>query len=203
MRRLLGASGIGATIAIVAAAVMMLVLGAQSFAAHRSATPRVGSDVGSRRTVRAVVRGGHAAWYVGSTSAGTPVNFRLSPSGLWVRDVRFGAPAPTCAPLVDGNFPLGGLPVTNQAFSGQRFAFDETPDAADQRLVAVSGRFIDGQHVTGTVQSLTRGCGSELLTFTATRRQAAARAAHQRRPLHRTDGVRDPCSSACRDLDCE
>jgi hypothetical protein len=41
-------------------------------------------------------RRSQAAWYVGSTSADTRIDFRLSPSGQWVRGFRFGSPTISC-----------------------------------------------------------------------------------------------------------
>jgi len=143
---------------------MLAVGGATSFGQPAPATP-------------AVVRDGQAAWYVGTTSAGTRIDFRTSQSGGWVRDFHFGSPALTCpdgspggATMPDGNFPLSGLPISHGGFSGSVQAEDFTPNNADPMLVSVNGRFIDQQQTTGTLQALTRGdCGFQPLTFTATR----------------------------------
>jgi hypothetical protein len=117
---------------------------------------------------------------VGTTSAGTRIDFRTSPDGLRVHDFHFGSPLLTCpdgsvddARMPDGNFPLPGLSidgVEQGSFSGILQAEDFTPDNADPSLASVTGRFVDPQHVTGTVQELSRGdCGYDPLTFTATR----------------------------------
>jgi hypothetical protein len=120
---------------------------------------------------------GHAAWYVGLTSAGTRVDFRVSPSGLWVPDFHFGSPPRTCAlsgssmePLVDGNFPLVGLRVSAGTFHGQLQAQDETPSTPDQPVADISGRFVNASQVMGTVVGRSRSCDTAVaLTFTAKR----------------------------------
>jgi hypothetical protein len=70
----------------------------------------------------------------------------------------------------DGSFPLSGLRVSRQTFSGVLQAEDYTPNNADSPSVRVSGSFINQQQVTGTLHEETRGdCGYEPFTFTATR----------------------------------
>ena len=145
---------------------------------------RAGGDLGSGTAVRAVVRRSQAAWYVGSTSAKTRIDFRRAPSGLWVRDFHFGSPVLTCAAVVggsmggrleDGNFPLVGLRVTRATFHGQLQPQDSTPSNpySSGPSPVVSGRFIDQRHVTGTVVGESRSCDSSMpLTFTATRVRA-------------------------------
>lgn len=121
--------------------------------------------------------GGVAAWYVGSTSAGTRIDFRLSPSGRSVRDFHFGSPPLTCpggvpsgATMGDGNFPLRGLAVKRHALSGVVQAEGAFPANADSPGVRVSGTFVGPQRVTGTLQEVTRGdCGYQPLTFAAIR----------------------------------
>jgi hypothetical protein len=151
--------------------------------ATTSASPvtveRAGGDPGMERIVRAVVRRSHAAWYVGLTSAGTRIDFRLSRSGLWVRDFHFGTPPLPCAgsdsqtTVGDGNFPLTGLRVTHGTFAGKLHPQAYTPSAPEgyQLEAFVSGRFIDQRHVTGILTGgETRSCAvSAKLTFTATR----------------------------------
>ena len=141
------------------------------------ANERAGGDLGSERLVPAVVHRSQAAWYKGSTSAGTRIDFRLSSSGLWVRDFHFGSPPIICAPgsgpagsVPDGNFPLIGLRVSKGTFRGQLHPEDDTPQTPDQPFAEVSGRFIDQPHVTGTLAGGSRSCGSYVpLSFTATR----------------------------------
>jgi hypothetical protein len=94
-----------------------------------------------------------------------------------VRDFHFGSPALTCPDgtvtgqtLPDGNFPLSGLRVSQQTFSGVLQAEDYTPNNADSPSVRVSGSFVNEQQVTGTLHEETRGdCGFTPFTFTATR----------------------------------
>jgi hypothetical protein len=161
--------------------------GAISFAEATSRVPtsarpitvdRANGSLGSGRIARFVARRSQGAWYVGSTSAGTRVDFRLSPSGQWVRDVHFGSPALPCANhsgstfvLGDGNFPLVGLRVSDGRFHGVFSSEESTPDNPYGGVGAtVSGRFIDQRHVTGTATTQDRACDrTEALTFTATR----------------------------------
>lgn len=135
----------------------------------------------SAPTVRAAARRSHAAWYVGSTSAGTRMDFRLSPSGLWVRDFDFGSPLVTCSAnpavgglLADGSFPLSGLRIRHGTFRGNVHPADSTPSDPPNYQAGgfVFGSFIDQRHVTGTVTPQPeRSCYGvmEPLTFTATR----------------------------------
>jgi hypothetical protein len=70
----------------------------------------------------------------------------------------------------DGSFPLSGLRVSRQTFSGVLQAEDYTPNNADSPSVRVSGSFRNQQQVTGTLHEETRGdCGYAPFTFTATR----------------------------------
>jgi len=130
----------------------------------------------------AVASAGQAAWYVGWTSAGTRIDFQLSASGRWVRDFDFGSPTFPCAtavgppvvlPVDDGNFPLIGLGVHDGTFQGDLHPEEYTPDAPEgyQQGATVTGRFIDEQHVTGTITGWTErdACAPDSLTFTATR----------------------------------
>jgi hypothetical protein len=152
-------------------------------------TPRVTAGAGpitvhqipghaaSVSTRRAVVRRSHAAWYVGSTSAGTRIDFRLSSSGEWARDFHFGSPPLICSlsgeqvdTLSDGNFPLTGLRVRHGRFNGHLHPEDATPNTPDQPFASVSGHFADQQHVLGTLMGGSRSCdSSDPLTFTATK----------------------------------
>lgn len=145
--------------------------------AHAVATAPLGAGHAGGQAQQSSAQVNHAAWYVGTTSAGTRIDFRTSPSGERVRDFHFGSPALTCpdgtvpgATLTDGNFPLSGLRVSHQAFSGVLQAEDFSPANADSPVVRVSGNFIKQQQVTGTLLEETRGdCGFTAFAFTATR----------------------------------
>jgi hypothetical protein len=139
----------------------------------------------------------HSAWFVGRSSSGARIDFRLSPSGHYVRDFHFGGASAACVPdgpwdtspfvlgLVDGPFPLLGLRVSGGSFSGVVHALDDTPNTPDQDIVRVAGQFGGrGQRrVEGTLAAASRSCGStQELTFTATRvRRLPARPAAGRR----------------------
>ena len=154
------------------------------------ATPRVRTTItagtagsargssGPGRIPRVVAHRSQAAWYVGGSSAGTRVDFRLSPSGQWVRDFHFGSPALPCASdsgdtlaVGDGNFPLVGIRVSDGRFRGRLSSEESTPsNPYGGANATVSGRFIDQRHVTGTATTQDRGCDrTKALTFTATR----------------------------------
>lgn len=160
----------------IAALAALIVYGATGLA---QSTPRVtvgaGSmtvqqtvgQAGSVSTVRAGVRRSHAAWYVGSTSAGTRIDFRLSSSGEWVRDFHFGSPPLICSlfgqqvdTLTDGNFPLIWLRVRHGHFEGDLHPEDATPNTPGQPFASVSGHFADQQHVLGTLMGGSRSCDS-------------------------------------------
>jgi hypothetical protein len=145
--------------------------------AHAVASAPLGVGHAGGRARQSSAQVNHAAWYMGTTSAGTRIDFRTSPSGERVRDFHFGSPALTCpdgtvpgATLPDGNFPLSGLRVSQQAFSGVLQAEDFSPANADSPSVRVSGSFLNQRQVTGMLHEETRGdCGFTPFTFTATR----------------------------------
>jgi hypothetical protein len=90
--------------------------------ARASTAARADADAdavhGDGRAVLSSRQVNNAAWYVGTTSAGTQIDFRMSPSGGWVRDFHFGRPpltrsgAAVGGRVPDGNFPLRGLQVS-------------------------------------------------------------------------------------------
>jgi hypothetical protein len=162
---------------VILVVVTVLLSGDVVRAAHAVATAPVAAGHRGGRARQSSAHVNHAAWYVGTTSAGTRIDFRLSPSAGRVRAFHFGSPALTCPDGVvtgltmgDGNFPLRGLRIRHQTFSGVLQTADYTPSNADSPSVRVSGSFIDQQRVTGTLREETRGdCGYAPLTFTATR----------------------------------
>jgi hypothetical protein len=135
----------------------------------------------SAARVGAAVQVNRAAWYLGATSAGTPIDFRLSPSGAWARDFHFGAPPLTCAgappdppgtpqrTLEDGAFPLLGVPATPTSFAGVLSTDEATPNTADQTAITVHGQLTAPDLATGTIDAEDRGCRYRTLTFSATR----------------------------------
>jgi hypothetical protein len=159
---------------VVIAVLTVLVSGDAVRAAHALGAPAIEAGHGPARAQQSSAQVNDAAWYVGTTSAGTRIDFRTSPSGGWVRDFHFGAPeltglGATYETMPDGNFPLIGLPVSQGGFAGDLQAQDDTPNNADPTVVTVSGHFINPQQVTGTLQAGDWGGGFDPLTFTATR----------------------------------